>query len=132
LITLDTSGLFAAMVREDPHHRDAASAFANDSGSIVIPAAILCEFNYLSERELGAAAVLALLAGFETDDYELDCESSDLPRVRELFGRYSDLRLGFADVAVIACAERNGGDALTFDLRHFGVVAREGRIRLVP
>ena len=46
--------------------------------------------------------------------------------------RYEDLPLGFADASVICCAERNGGRVLTLDLRHFGVVAAEGRISLLP
>jgi predicted nucleic acid-binding protein len=48
-----------------------------------------------------------------------------------LLGRYADLRLGFADAAVVACAERNGGTVLTFDLRDFSVIG-EGRIRIAP
>jgi uncharacterized protein len=46
--------------------------------------------------------------------------------------RYPDLELGFTDAAVIACAERNGGKVLTFDRRDFDVVAREGRITILP
>ena len=52
--------------------------------------------------------------------------------VRQLVARYADLSLGFVDAAVIACAERNGGRVLTFDLRDFGVVAAEGTITIVP
>ena len=40
--------------------------------------------------------------------------------------------LGFSDAAVNALADRRGGRVLTLDLRHFGVVAREGRIVLLP
>jgi len=42
------------------------------------------------------------------------------------------LTLGYADAAVIACAERNGGRVATFDVRHFAAVAREGTIQIVP
>jgi uncharacterized protein len=52
--------------------------------------------------------------------------------VRRLVQRYADLPLGFADASVIACAERNGGRVLSLDKRDFGVVAREGRITLLP
>jgi len=62
----------------------------------------------------------------------LDCGESDLGRARQLLGRYADLALGFVDAAVIACAERNGGRVLTFDLRDFGVVAAEGTITILP
>ncbi len=62
---------------------------------------------------------------------KIDCGERDLPRIRELVGRYADLSLGTADASVIACAERNGGRILTFDVRNFGVVARDARITLV-
>jgi len=57
---------------------------------------------------------------------------ADTPRVRELIARYADLSLGHADAKVIACAERNRGLLLTFDLRDFGVVEREGTIQVLP
>jgi predicted nucleic acid-binding protein len=40
--------------------------------------------------------------------------------------------LGLADASVVACAERTNGPILTFDRRDFGIVAREGRVRLIP
>jgi predicted nucleic acid-binding protein len=52
--------------------------------------------------------------------------------LEDFLERYEDLRLGFADACVIACAERNGGRVLTFDERGFVPVAREGKISLVP
>jgi predicted nucleic acid-binding protein len=55
-----------------------------------------------------------------------------MPRIRELVARYADLPLGLADASVVACAERTTGPILTFDRRDFGVVAREGRVELVP
>ena len=62
----------------------------------------------------------------------LDCGDLDPPRIRELMARFSDLHLGYADAAVIACAERNGGRVLTFDRRDFDVVARDVPITVVP
>jgi len=55
-----------------------------------------------------------------------------VPRIRELMTRYVDLHLGFADAAVVACAERNGGAVLTFDRRDFDVIARDLPITVVP
>ena len=45
--------------------------------------------------------------------------------------RYRDLPLGFADAAVGAVAERNGGLVLSLD-RYFHMVAQEGTIRVLP
>jgi predicted nucleic acid-binding protein len=49
-----------------------------------------------------------------------------------LIGRYADLPLGLTDAMVVACTERNGGRVLTLDRRHFGVVAGEGTITVLP
>jgi hypothetical protein len=58
---------------------------------------------------------------------------ADSDRAQQLTQRYRDLPLGFADAAVIACAERNGGRVLTIDRRHFPVVARgEKTITVLP
>lgn len=62
----------------------------------------------------------------------VDCGEVDFPRIGQLIKRYADLKLGFADASVIACAERSGGRVLTADRRDFGVVAREGRIEILP
>ena len=132
LITFDTSGLYALLVEADIHHSRAVAALADATGPLVIPAAILCELTYLMERASGIRYAQALLSDIEDGAFRLDCGDVDLGRIRELVGRYADLPLGFADAAVIACAERRGGSVLTFDLRHFGVVAREGTIRIVP
>ena len=45
--------------------------------------------------------------------------------------RYRDLPLGFADAAVVAVAERNGGVVLSLD-RYVHRVAQEGTIRVLP
>lgn len=67
----------------------------------------------------------------EQEEYLLDCGESDFSRIRQLIARYGDLPLGFADAAVITCAERRSGRVLTYDQRHFPVVVREGTITLV-
>ena len=74
----------------------------------------------------------AVLADLADGAYSLDCGEDDVPRVRELIGRYADLPLGYADSAVVACAERSGGRVLSLDVRHFGPVAREEAITVLP
>jgi predicted nucleic acid-binding protein len=132
VITLDTSGLFALMNRRDPAHQKARKALLADPGPYLVPAGILGEISYLLERRYGISALDAFLEDLESGTFRLDCGEGDLARVRALASRYADLPLGFADAAVIACAERNGGAVLTLDRRDFGVVAREGRITLLP
>lgn len=131
MITLDTSGLFALLNRHDPDHKRAAEALAYAGAPYLVPSGILAEIMYLLERRM-PAAVDAFLADLESRAFTVDCGDADFPRVRSLVARYGDLPLGYADAAVVACAERSGGLVLTLDVRDFGVVAREGAIRIVP
>lgn len=132
LITLDTSGLFALLNRTDDDHERVKAALFEDRGPYLVPAGILAEIAYMVEERLGARTLENLILDLESGGLALECGEEDFPRIRGLVGRYADLPLGFADASVISCAERNGGRVLTLDLRHFGVVAAEGRITLLP
>lgn len=132
MITLDTSGLYALLNRHDRAHQAAVQALESDPGPYLVPAATLGELTDLVEQRLGLRVLDLLLGDLESGAYTLDCGEADLARTRQLVGRYANLSLGFADAAVIACAERSGGRVLTFDLRDFGVVAAEGTITIVP
>lgn len=132
LITLDTSGLFALLNRRDPDHEAVKETFLEDGGPYLVPAGIVAEIGYMVEARLGLRVLDALLEDLVSGALSLECGEEDIPRVRELVSRYHDLPLGFADAAVIACAERNGGRVLALDVRDFGVVAREGTIAVLP
>lgn len=132
MITLDTSGLFALLNRRDPDHQRTRAALEQDPGPYLVPAGILGEVAYLIEQRLGLPVLDLFLADLAAGGWALECGDEDLPRIRTLVRRYADLPLGFADAAVIACAERSGGRVLTLDLRDFGVVSREGTIRILP
>ena len=132
LITLDTSGVLALGDRGEPAHGAAVAALGADRGPYVVPAGIVAEAAFMLEHRLGADALDAFLRDLETGALLLDCGEGDLGRIRALVRRYADLPLGFADSAVVACAERRGGRVLTLDRRHFDVVAREVRLTPVP
>ena len=132
LITLDTSALYALVNRRDPDHESVREAFEQDGGPYLVPAGILAEIAYLLEQRLGNDVLDAFLGDLENGALTFEAGEEDLARVRELIARYADLPLGFADAAVIACAERSGGRVLTLDSRDFGTVAREGTITLLP
>lgn len=74
----------------------------------------------------------AFLDDLVDEAFTFESAEADLPRIRQLVTRYADLPLGLADTSVVACAERCDAGILTFDRRDFAVVAREGRVRLVP
>jgi len=107
------------------------AAYLDNSGPLLVPAGILGEAAYLIESRLGSRALDGYLADLEHGALALDCGEDDFPRIRELVTRYADLPLGFADAAVVACAERNGRRVLALD-RDFAVVAREGTIVVLP
>jgi hypothetical protein len=132
VITLDTSGLLALLNRRHPDHGRARVIVLDDPGPLVVPAGILAEVAYMIEHRLGGLVLDLFLDNLESGAYTPECGERDLPRIRELIKRYADLPLGFADAAVIACAERRGGRVLTLDVRDFGVVSREGTIRVMP
>jgi len=131
VITLDTSAIIAYLNRSDPHHHATVQLLSDERGPLIIPAPILAEIAYLVETRRGQAALDPFLNDIIRGNYLLDCGDQDMPRIRELVGRYVDLPLGFADAAVIACAERRGGRVLTYDQRHFPVVAGEAKIMVV-
>ena len=130
MLVLDTSGLLAALDRRDRHHRRAVDHVGGDPGPYVVPVPILAEVTYMIAARLGPAVLDAFLADLEVGAFTLDCGEGDIARARELVHRYGSLPLGFADAAVVACAERTRAPVLTFDVRDFGVVAREGTITL--
>ncbi|MGH2441709.1 MAG: type II toxin-antitoxin system VapC family toxin [Chloroflexota bacterium] len=130
-LTLDTSGILAGLNRRDPNHQEALTALREGNGWFVIPTGIMAEVTYMIEARLGPDVLDTFLSDLETGAFTLDCGEADLPRIRELIDRYADLPLGYADAAVVACAERRGGRVLSYDIRHFQGVAREGIIHLV-
>ncbi|MGQ0569604.1 MAG: type II toxin-antitoxin system VapC family toxin [Armatimonadota bacterium] len=132
VITIDTSALYGLLDRLNRDYVRAKTALLEDPGPYLIPVAILSEIAHLTERRLGIDVLVSLLDDVTSGGYALDCGERDMKRVKELVLRYRDLPLGLADATVVACAERNGGSVLTFDSRHFGVVARDARIRVLP
>lgn len=132
MVTLDTSALLSLFDRRERNHHRMMEAVGKERGPFVVPAAILSEVFYFLEQRLNQSEIDIFLEDLSNHVYMVDCGEQDYQRIRTLVGRYSDLPLGFADAAVIACAERHGGKVATLDLRHFGVVAAEGTIQVLP
>lgn len=132
MITLDTSALLTAIDRTDPDHERVLRALALARGPYILPVSILSEATYVIEGSLGGRMLVNFIRDLALGKFSLDCGAEDLDRVLALVSRYADLPLGFADAAVIACAERNGGLVASLDYRHFGVVAGEGTIQILP
>jgi len=132
LITLDSSGLFALLDHGNDEHALAMTTLQGERGPHIVPMPILAEIAYMVETRLHTRVLDVFLGDLDSGAFALDCCVEDMQDVQRLVRRYADLPLGFADASVIACAERNGGRVLSLDKRDFGVVAREGRITLLP
>jgi uncharacterized protein len=132
VITLDTSGIAALFIRKDRRHREAVRALGAARMPTVVPVGILAEVDAVLGRRLAPAASLVFLEGIQTGETLLDCGDLDLPRITMLMSRYAALPLGFADAAVLACAERNGGIVLTFDRDGLQAISRDLPITLIP
>jgi len=130
VITLDSSALFSLADRRDRAHARVKRVLLTDRGPYLIPAAILAEIGYMIEARLGTSALIAFVQDLDSG-YTVEHVPGAWARVIELIRRYADLPLGFADAAVVACAERHAGRVLTLD-DHFSVVAREGRLTVLP
>ncbi|MHB8618492.1 MAG: PIN domain-containing protein [Chloroflexota bacterium] len=132
MITLDTSAILVLLNRQDPDFQAVHGALMNGRAPYLVPAGIVGELAYMVSARFGEITLDKMLADVEGGFFALDCGAEDLPRIRALIRRYGNLPLGYADAAVIACAERNGGSVLSVDRRDFSIVAGEGRLTLLP
>lgn len=132
-LLIDTGILYAYYDRSDRWH-PAARALLEAERGLVVPAPVVPEVDYLLWRRVGAAARARLYQGLAGGHYFV----ADLPRdayarVAELNLRYAELELGFVDAAVLALAEHlELGRIATTDRRHFGAVAAEIPLEIVP
>lgn len=131
MIILDTSGIVALANRADPNHLSAVSSIQSRRDSLVVPSVILSEAAYALTLRAGERAFVRFLDAMIEGSMLWHDGERELRRTRELMIRYADLPLGFADAAVIAAAEATRSPVLTFDRRHFDLVAREGIVSIL-
>lgn len=123
-LILDTGPLYAALDRSDADHAACRRLIENATEPLVVPAPVLVEVAYWTERRLGTGAWLALLDDVAAGAFVVeDLTLADYRRVRELCDRYADADVGFVDAAVLAVVERLAEPKLaTLDRRHFGTL----------
>jgi len=121
VILLDTSGLLAALVRNQRSHEPARAALEQASPPFVLSPFVLAELDYLIAREAGVAAELSLLAEVGTGAYELvPFLGDDVAAAMDVIDRYRDLGIGLADASMAVLADRyRTRQILTLDERHF-------------
>lgn len=123
MIVLDSSGLFAALSRQEPSHRACRKALTEDPGPFVLSPFVLAEVDYFVSQS-GGQSQAALLEEVAAGRYLLaPFDAEDIGRAAAIIQRYADLRIGLADASIIVLAERHRTSRiLTLDERHFRVL----------
>jgi uncharacterized protein len=124
LIIADTSGVVAALGRDQRDHARALAAIESDPGPVVLSPYVLAEIDYLLLKRFGPKTELQFLAEVAAGAFELaSFGRADLARAVTVLEKYRDLRIGLAHASLVVLAERFGTTrVLTLDERHFRTV----------
>lgn len=135
-LILDAAPLVALADAREPQLEALLRIRDEEEGSLVLPAPVAAEVDYLLGARFGEAARRAFLSDLAARRYDVAClEAGDYRTVAELDARYADLGLGLADCSILVLAERFGTRRLlSFDERHFRAVAplQGGSLQLLP
>lgn len=135
-LILDAAPLVALADAEEPRLEALLKTRRDEEGSLVLPAPVAAEVDYLLGVRFGEAARRAFLSDLAAQRYDIAClEADDYRAVAEIEARYADLGLGLADCSVVVLAERyETKRLLTFDERHFRTVSprQGGAFQLLP
>ncbi len=135
-LILDTGPLYASLDRSDDDHSRCRRLIEEANETLLIPAPVLVEVDYLIHRSLNPGVFVALLDDIVSGAYEVvNVTAADHRRIAELCDRYADADIGYVDGAVLAVTERLGEPKLaTLDHRHFGMLRPRhvDALRLVP
>ena len=133
-IVLDSGILYASFDRREQWHERAVSLFRAEEGSLIVPAPIIPEVDYLLEKRLPTAARMDFYSDLANGVFfivELPREA--YRRIEELNRQFADLSLGFVDASVVAISEFVGIPRIaTTDRRHFTPLAAAFGLELLP
>jgi predicted nucleic acid-binding protein len=123
-LILDTGPIYASADRRDAYHAACKALIDHTPETLVIPAPVLVEADYLFRRWLHPGMSLRLLDDILGGAFEIEAlEPPDYARIRDICSRYEDSDIGFVDASVVALAERLGEDKIaTLDHRHFRII----------
>jgi predicted nucleic acid-binding protein len=99
----------------------AENALRREPGSLVLPAPVTAEIDYLLARRGGSGARRAFFADLAAARYSVEClRPEEYRTLAELERTYDDLAPGLADLSIVLLADRHGTRRVaTFDERHF-------------
>ncbi len=121
MILLDTSGLFAALNPDQPHHEAARNVLASEAAPLVLSPFVLTELDYLITTRGTVEAELAFLGEVAAGAYEIAAfDGDDVRAAAVVITQYYDLGIGIADASLVVLAGRYRTERiLTLDERHF-------------
>lgn len=120
----DTGPLVAAANRRDRAHGLAAALVTRLGRDLLIPVPVVVETDQLLRARLGTSAARRFLSAVATGEHAVAYLTPGLlRRAIRIDARFAELDLGFADAAVMACAERGDLPILTFDFEDFRAAA---------
>lgn len=135
-LVIDAAPLVALADEREPWRADILELLKADRGSLFVPAQVTAEVDYLLGERFGSPARRAFLEDLAARRYESPgMDSRDYQAALELDGRYTDLKLGLADLSVAVLAQKLGTRRiLTFDQRHFRAIRplQGGTFTLLP
>lgn len=136
MIVLDTSGLYALLVIDEPAHDRVLAALDAERHPFVVSPYVMAELDYFLAARTGTKVELAALRDLAGGAYDLvPFDGADVRAAADVVDRYRDLGIGLTDASLVVLAERyRTRRILTLDRRHFGALqtSRGEPFELVP
>lgn len=135
-LVVDAAPVVALADAAEPRRQEILDVLHREPGSLVIPAPVSAEIDYLLGQRLGRRARRLFLADLAAGRFTVGClEREDYGTIADLDARYEDLQLGLADCSLMVLAARYETERiLTFDERHLRAVTplQGGSFTLLP
>lgn len=135
-LILDATPLVALADSTEPRRETLLETLRAEAGSLIVPAPVTAEVDYLLGERFGSPARRAFLSDLAARRYDVDAlKPDDYPVAQDIQLRYADLDLGLADCSIVVLAARHETRRLfSFDERHFRTVEplQGGTFELLP
>jgi uncharacterized protein len=135
-LVVDAGPVVALADRREPLRERILEQLRSEPGSLVIPAPVTAEIDYLLGRRFGPPARRAFLEDLAARRYEVAwLTAAEHGEALALDRGYADLDLGLADLSIVVLARRlDTRRLLTFDHRHFRALraVQGGAFELLP
>lgn len=135
-VVLDAGPLVALADENDPMQGVVEGLLRRERGSLILPAPVSAEVDYLLGRRLGRRSRVAFIDDVAAGRFDVECLLPDeYPVIAELDGRYANLDAGLADLSIVVLARRfHTRRIVSFDERDFRSIRpiQGGAFTLLP